>query len=287
MKTNTPPKRAKSTNQASKQTTSERYTVRISKYFTDCGVLSRRAAEAAILQGEVTVNGARAVLGQQILPGADTVLYRGVPVRPRQPNVPHRYIMLHKPRGYVTTLSDEKGRKSVASLCASVGSRVYPVGRLDMDSEGLLLLTDDGAFAQSLTHPSHSIAKYYQVTLGGQVEDAKLTALAAPHLLDGYETHPITVTLLERKADRTLVGMTLFEGRNRQIRKICAAHGLSVLRLRRTALLCPDGSAVKLGTLPLGQWRDLTRQEVRLLTEQRQSKQKGKENHAGSTSDTE
>ena len=254
--------------------------VRISKYFTDCGLLSRRAAEAAITDGDITVNGIPAVLGQKIIPGKDSVCYRGTPVLPRAQETGYRYLMLNKPRGYVTTLSDERGRKTVATLCASAGIRVYPVGRLDMDSDGLLLLTDDGAFAQRLTHPSHPIAKYYEVTLRGQVDDKTLQALSLPHLLDGYRTHPAEVVRLNGSgAPDTRVGITLHEGRNRQIRRLCAAHGLQVLRLCRTALLCENGKAVRLGNLPVGKWRDLTKGEINLL--------KGNGIYAGSASDTE
>ena len=230
--------------------------VRLQKYFTDCGVLSRRAAEAEIAAGHVLVNGAVAHVGDKIDPDVDRVEYRGRPIRPTA-GATHRYVMLHKPRGYVTTSRDDRGRKTVLELTAAVGTRVYPVGRLDMDSEGLLLLTDDGEFANRLTHPRHEIPKIYRVTVAPVPTTAQLQALASPMEIDGYRLLPIGV----RPLSADMLELTLHEGRNRQIRKMCAAVGLTVRRLKRIAI-----GKVTLGDLPLGKWRELTADEVRYLS---------------------
>ncbi len=229
--------------------------IRLQKYFTDCGVLSRRAAEAAIEKGLVTVNGVRARVGDKIDPDRDTVVYNGRTVKPATDHA-HRYILLHKPRGVVTTAKDEKGRKTVLDLLGGIGTRVYPVGRLDMNSEGLLLLTDDGSFTNHLTHPRHEIPKIYHVTVSPSPSEEQLKALASPMVLDGYRLQPVTV---KRLSDRELE-LQLLEGRNRQIRRMCEAVGLRVPRLVRVAI-----GDLTLGSLPAGKWRDLTEEEVRYL----------------------
>ena len=230
--------------------------MRLQKFFSDCGVLSRRAAEAEIAAGKVKVNGAVAQIGDSIDPEVDIVEYKGKRIRPRVSEKRH-YIMLNKPRGYVTTMQDEKGRPTVANLTASVGTRVYPVGRLDMDSEGLLLLTDDGEFANQLTHPKHEIPKIYHVTLSKVLTKEEIAALRAPMELDGYRLQPVTV----KKLAPDTIQMNLFEGRNRQIRRMCEAAGLKVIRLQRIAI-----GDLGLGDLPLGRWRELTADEVNYLT---------------------
>ena len=229
--------------------------IRLQKYFSDCGILSRRAAEDEILAGRVKVNGAVASLGDRVDPDVDLVEYKGKPVRPRQ-SKPYLYLMLHKPRGYVSTAKDEKGRKNVTDLTRGVGSRVYPVGRLDMDSEGLLLMTDDGAFANHLTHPRHEIPKIYHVTLSKEPTEEQLDALGAPMELDGYQLQPVEI---QRLAPNKLE-MKLFEGRNRQIRRMCESVELKVTRLVRIAV-----GEIKLDPLPLGKWRHLTADEVAYL----------------------
>ena len=229
--------------------------IRLQKFFTDCGVLSRRAAEAEILAGNVTVNGVPAALGDKVDPDTDVVEYRGKHVRPRA-SLPHRYLMLNKPRGYVTTLKDEKGRRTVRELVKGAGTRLYPVGRLDMDSEGLLLMTDDGELTNRLTHPKHEIPKIYHVTVSPSPTPEILAALAAPMELDGYRLLPIGV----RPLSRDVLELTLHEGRNRQIRRMCDAVGLSVRQLRRVAI-----GSLTLGELPLGKWRELTEDEVAYL----------------------
>ncbi|MBQ9797005.1 MAG: rRNA pseudouridine synthase [Clostridia bacterium] len=229
--------------------------MRLQKFFSDSGVLSRRAAEAEIAAGKVTVNGKIAMIGDSVDPKVDIVEYQGKRILPHT-DQPRHYVMLHKPRGYVTTAKDEKGRRTVTDLTRSVGARVYPVGRLDMDSEGLLLLTDDGDFANHLTHPRHEIPKIYHVTLSPAPNDAQIAALGKPMTLDGYRLQPVKVT---RLSDTTLQ-MDLYEGRNRQIRRMCEQVGLRVTRLQRVAI----GELV-LGTLPVGKWRELTADEVGYL----------------------
>ncbi len=234
--------------------------IKLQKYFTDCGIMSRRAAEAEIAAGRVLVNGEAATLGMRIDTEADTVTYRGKPVRPS--TEARVCILLNKPRGVVTTMHDEKGRPNVAALTADVGTRVYPVGRLDMDSDGLLLLTNDGALAEHLTHPRHEIPKIYHVTVRGTVDEQALRALRAPMLIDGYRIRPVNVRLLsaDKSPDRPLLRMELFEGRNRQIRKMCDSVGLSVTRLCRVAI-----GEIRLGSLPIGRWRYLTEDEIQYL----------------------
>lgn len=229
--------------------------IRLQKYFSDCGVLSRRAAEAEIIAGRVTVNGSTASLGDKVDPDTDLVEYKGKAVKPRL-SKPYLYIMLHKPRGYVSTAKDEKGRKNVTDLTRSVGSRVYPVGRLDMDSEGLLLMTDDGAFANHLTHPRHEIPKIYHVTLSKEPSEEQLSALSSPMELDGYKLQPVEIHRLAP----CMLEMKLYEGRNRQIRRMCESVELKVTRLCRVAI-----GSLKLEPLPPGKWRHLTPEEVLYL----------------------
>ncbi len=231
--------------------------IRLQKYFTDCGVLSRRAAEKEITDGHVKVNGVIAMLGDKIEPSCDIVEWKGKRILPPADTKP-LYLMLNKPRGYVTTSKDERGRKTVIDLTRDAHTRVYPVGRLDMDSEGLLLLTNDGEFSNHLTHPKHEIPKIYRVTVSPAPTQLQLDALQAPMELDGYRLRPVGIKPI---SDRELE-MHLYEGRNRQIRKMCDAVGLKVERLQRIAI-----GNVTLGKLPLGKWRALTEDEVRYLTE--------------------
>lgn len=223
---------------------------RLQKLISAAGLASRRAAEAMILEGRVTVNGETATLGQSADPETDAVCVDG---RPLRCGAARTYLMLHKPRGYVTTLSDERGRPTVAALVQDAGRRVYPVGRLDMDSEGLLLMTDDGAFANALTHPSHEIDKVYRTVVSGDIA-AALPLLRAMTELDG---EPIHAPRVEPAADGALL-ITIHEGKNRQVRRMCAAAGLRVLRLIRVA----EGP-LRLGELPAGKWRYLTEDEVK------------------------
>lgn len=228
---------------------------RLQKWIAARGVASRRAVETMIREGRVQVNGAPASLGMCVGPG-DEVRIDGRPVKERPPL---RYLMLHKPRGYVTTLSDERGRPTVAQLVAGCGERVYPVGRLDYDSEGLLLLTNDGALTQRLTHPAHEVDKVYELRVKDYT-DAGLARLREPMTLDGHRLRPAQVQLLEVGDGRARLRMTIHEGRNRQVRRMCQQAGMTVLRLRRVA----EGP-LQLGALPPGKWRELTAAERRAL----------------------
>ena len=226
---------------------------RLQKIIAARGLTSRRKAEEWITAGRLQINGQRASLGDAADPDIDEILLDGKPLPARHEFV---YIMLNKPRGYVTTLSDEKGRDDVSLLVADCGTRVYPVGRLDMDSEGLLLLTNDGAFANRLMHPSHEVKKTYQVTVKGYHEAAP-ALLRRPIELDGYRIREPEVKLLRADGDRAKLLVTIHEGRNRQVRRMCDAAGMTVLTLRRIS----EGN-LKLGNLPQGKWRHLTEDEL-------------------------
>lgn len=236
-----------------KETNSE--AVRLQKYFSDCGVMSRRACEAEITAGHVTVNGHTAVLGEKIIPGADTVLLNDNPVLPRIEG--YTYIVLNKPRGYVTTMSDEKGRKTVADIIAPIGKRLYPVGRLDCDSEGLLLMTDDGETANILTHPRNRIPKIYRVSVSGRVTVAMCEKLSKPVKSDGETLCADRISFLHGDKDHSVIEVELSEGKNREVRRICTASGLDVRRLCRTKV-----GEIELGGLPSGCCRDLTPKEL-------------------------
>lgn len=228
-------------------------TERIQKILSARGVASRRKAEEMITAGRVCVNGRVASLGESADPDLDQILIDGKPLPSPSGAV---YIMLHKPRGYVTTLSDEKGRKTVAQLVSDCGQRVYPVGRLDYDSEGLLLLTNDGEFANAMMHPKHRVEKTYAVWVSGYREEAT-ALLARPIELDGYQIQPPKVKLIRFEGNKALYHVTIGEGRNRQVRRMCAHAGLDVLRLKRIR----EGN-LELGDLPLGKWRYLTEKEI-------------------------
>lgn len=227
-------------------------TERLQKILAARGICSRRKAEEMIISGRITVNGHTATLGQTADPEIDTILIEGKPLPGHSELV---YIMLHKPRGYVTTLSDEKGRANVTQL-VQCGTRVYPIGRLDMDSEGLLLLTNDGELANKFMHPSSRIDKTYEVWVRGYRNDGE-KLLERRILLDGKKISQPTVQLLDFKADQAHLFITIHEGRNRQIRRMCQAAGMYVTRLRRIA----EGD-LTLGDLMKGTWRHLTADEV-------------------------
>lgn len=229
---------------------------RLQKLLSARGVASRRKAEELIAAGRVTVNGRPAALGEGADPETDTVRIDGKPLPQVQKHV---YILLNKPRGYVTTLSDEKGREDVTELLKDCDTRVYPVGRLDMDSEGLLLMTNDGAWMQRLLHPSHQIEKEYRVTVTGPVEGAA-QRLAAIRDLEGERIRPARVRELWRDGNKAALSVTIHEGKNRQIRRMCRQAGLAVRRLQRVR-----EHTLTLGDLPVGQWRYLTQQELRDL----------------------
>lgn len=226
---------------------------RLQKILSARGVASRRKAEQLIQEGLVTVNGVPAALGDSADPESDIICVDGQPLPSEQRSV---YILLNKPRGYVTTLSDEKGRPNAAQLVADCGVRVYPVGRLDMDSEGLLLFTNDGAFANTLTHPKQEVEKIYEVWVSGYRPGGE-EKLSCPIVLDGYRIRPPKVALLSANGEKAKFRVTIHEGRNRQIRRMCEAAGMRCTRLRRIQ----EGSLC-LGDLPSGKWRFLTAEEV-------------------------
>lgn len=233
---------------------------RIQKVLAGQGVCSRRAAEQLIREGRVKLNGRAVALGDKMDPRADLLSVDGQRV-----NVPKKtekyYYMMYKPRGYITTTSDERGRRTVMDLIADAPVRVYPVGRLDRDSEGLLLLTNDGDFANLLMHPSHGVSKLYRVTVRPHATEEQILALTNGVVLDdGSRTLPAVIRVAADEPGRTVLEMTIREGKNRQIRRMCEAVGLEVIRLRRSAL-----GAVKLGMLQPGQYRELTNQEVTAL----------------------
>lgn len=235
--------------------------VRIQKYISDAGVASRRAAEAAVAEGKVTVNGRVCTVGQKVS-DSDVIVYCGTRVG-KAKGERKRYIMLNKPRGYVTTNSDEEGRKCTADLVKELGIRLYPVGRLDRESEGLLLLTNDGDFANMLTHPVHNIPKIYNVKVSGFITDSQLDTLRSPLDIDGYRIRPVQVDVVGEGENSTLLRFRLYEGRNRQIRKMCALAHVHVLRLTRIAV-----GDISLGGLKPGEFRELSRKEVAYLKEQ-------------------
>ncbi len=229
---------------------------RLQKIISAAGLASRRAAEKYISDGRVSVNGITAKLGDSADPDIDDIRLDGKCVRPQEKMV---YIMLNKPRGFVTTLSDEQRRRTVAELVADAPCRVYPVGRLDLDSEGLLILTNDGAFANAMMHPAHEVDKVYETVVSGDAE-AALPILRGAMDIDGYRIRPAKADIVGTEGERTLLNITIHEGRNRQVRKMCAAAGLAVHRLRRIS----EGS-LSLGSLPLGHWRFLDENEMEIL----------------------
>ena len=233
--------------------------IRIQKLLSDSGILSRRKTEEYIAAGRITVNGKKAEPGHPTYP-TDHIAIDGVRVR-LEKKKENRYIMLNKPRGYVTTTSDELGRRCVTQLVEELDTRLYPVGRLDRDSEGLLLLTNDGQFANLVMHPSHHIGKTYRVTVRPGITEDQCVALSAGVDI-GQEgepeiTAPATVLVLEKYPDRAVVQITITQGKNRQVRRMCEALGLTVARLKRTAI-----GPVKLGMLPPGEWRELKKSEL-------------------------
>ncbi len=231
-------------------------TERLQKILSARGIASRRTAEGMIEAGRVTVNGEAARLGQLADPETDRILVDGKPLPSSEEYV---YIMLHKPRGFVTTMSDEKGRRTAAELVADCGVRVYPVGRLDMDSEGLLLFTNDGDFANAMMHPKHEVDKTYLawVVKFSQVGFEKIQK---PITLDGYLIRTPSVRIVKSQGEQALLEITIHEGRNRQVRRMCDAVGMHVTRLKRIG----EGK-LRLNDLPLGQWRYLTDDEIQLL----------------------
>ena len=229
---------------------------RLQKIIAASGLMARRKAEEAIEAGRVTVNGLPAHIGDSADPETDVILVDGKAL----PSVARMLtIMLHKPRGVVTTLHDEKGRRDVSELISEIPERLVPVGRLDMDSEGLLLMTNDGALANRLMHPSHEVEKVYRTWVRGDAA-AGIQRLRQPMELDGYRLHPAKVKLLEPTPEGAVLEISIHEGRNRQVRRMCEQAGLTVTRLCRVR----EGGLL-LGDLRPGQWRELTEEELRKL----------------------
>ena len=231
---------------------------RIQKIIADAGYCSRRKAEALISQGRVKLNGRPIKLGDKATP-KDVITVDGERIYvPKKKN--KVYIMMNKPRGYVTTMSDELDRKSVMDLLEGVDTRVYPIGRLDKNTEGLLLFTNDGKFANDIMHPSKHISKTYRVTVRPSITEEQLVQLATGVELDGKMTLPATVNVVTKEENRVVLLITIKEGRNRQIRRMCESVGLEVARLRRVSI-----GPLKLGMLKPSTWRELKPEELRAL----------------------
>ena len=232
--------------------------IRLQKFVADSGLMSRRAAEDEIARGSFAINGHLAALGAKVDPRADHITYKGKKIVYQKRE--YTYIMINKPRGYLSSTADDRGRKCVVDLLEGVEARVYPVGRLDMISEGMLLLTDDGELKNRLTHPKHTIPKLYRVKVSGEVSDEQYEILTSPLEIDGYKIKPVEVGIMSSDDSGTVMKMTLFEGRNRQIRKMCEQAGLTVKRLSRISI-----GNLKLDGLPVGKWRYLEQSEVDYL----------------------
>ncbi len=231
--------------------------IRLQKFLSEAGIASRRKAEEMIRNGAVKVNGHIAQIGDSIDPKKDSVTVKGKKVIKQSST---RYILLNKPRGYVTTTDDDLGRKCVLELVKDVKERIYPVGRLDRVSEGALIMTNDGAFANAMMHPSKHVPKTYRVTVRPEPTSEQVDILSTGVEIDGRLTAPADVFVVSKDEGRAVLEIVLYEGRNRQIRRMCEALNLEVARLRRIAV-----GPVKLGMLQTGQWRDLTPQEVESL----------------------
>ena len=231
--------------------------IRLQKFLSEAGVASRRKAEEMIRNGAVKVNGLTAQIGDSVDPKKDAVSVKGKKII-KQSNM--RYILLNKPRGYVTTTDDDLGRKCVLELVKDVKERIYPVGRLDRVSEGALIMTNDGAFANAMMHPSKHVPKTYRVTVRPEPTAEQVDILSTGIEIDGRITAPADVYVISKEDGRAVLEIVLYEGRNRQIRRMCEALNLEVARLRRIAV-----GSVKLGMLQTGQWRDLTSQEIESL----------------------
>ena len=234
--------------------------IRLQKFLADSGICSRRAAEKMIEEGRVTVAGKRAAIGDKVAENAVSVKVDGRQIYARKKDCV--YFMLYKPRGYVTTSKDELGRKCVADIVSRERTRLYPVGRLDRDSEGLLIMTNDGNLANKLMHPSKHVPKTYRVIVKGKVNAQMLSSLSTGIYLEelDYKTSPADVEIHEVKDDRTILLITVYEGKNRQIRRMCEAVGLEILRLKREKI-----GRLSIGTLNSGQYRKLTEKEVEYL----------------------
>ena len=233
--------------------------IRIQKIIAESGHCSRRKAEELIAAGRVKVNGRACTLGDKALPDKDLITVDGKPIAKVKKRRLY-YVMLNKPRGYVTTMKDELDRRNVSELLTGLPERVYPIGRLDRNSEGMLLFTNDGNFANDIMHPSRHISKTYRVTVRPDINDDQLVMLSEGVEIDGKKTQPATVIVLDKQPGRVVLQITIHEGRNRQIRKMCEAVGLEVARLKRTSI-----GPLKLGMLKPGEFRELKPDELRAI----------------------
>ena len=233
-------------------------TMVLQKYLSYCSFESRRKSEFFIKNGKVKINGQIAKLGDRVNPQKDLVKVDEQVIKNDQSGF--RYIMLYKPRGFVTTMSDEKGRKCVADLVRDIPERVYPAGRLDKDSEGLIIMTNNGDFANRLIHPSKNIWKTYRVTVRPKLTEDQMTKLCTGIEIDGKYTEPARVNVIVQEKNRVVLEISIKEGRNRQIRKMCESVGLEVARLKRISI-----GVLKLGMLSPGKWRDLNENEIKIF----------------------
>ncbi len=233
--------------------------IRIQKIIADSGVCSRRKAEELIGAGRVKVNGHPALIGQKLDPAKDLITIDGERVY-FQRKKEHLYLMMHKPRGYLTSMSDDRGRRCVTELLPETELRVYPVGRLDLNSEGLLLFTSDGKFANDMMHPSREVSKTYRVTVRPDITDEQAAKLSSGVYIDGRLTAPAEVRILHKETNRVVMEIVIREGRNRQIRKMCESVGLEVARLKRTAI-----GPLRLGMLKPGETRPLKKEELKAI----------------------
>jgi len=232
-------------------------TERLQKIISASGLCSRRAAERMIDSGRVTVNGRRAFTGMSADPIRDVIEADG---RPLPKNEGDRYVMLNKPKGFITSMSDEKGRRVVTELVRGLGVRIYPVGRLDYNTEGLLILTNDGETANRLMHPRHRVPRQYLVRVSGGDLQAMMEISRVGLYIEGRKTEPCGVEVVKAMDNGHILLITLFEGRNREVRRLCEAAGMNPLRLKRVAI-----GELRLGKLKLGQYRELTPAEIEYI----------------------
>ena len=239
--------------------------MRIQKYLSECGVMSRRNAEDAVIRGRVEINGKKAVVGQKVVPEIDEVMIDGIIISENNNN--KIYLMMYKPAGVVTTMSDDQGRICVADILKQelrghIDERVYPVGRLDMYSEGLLILTNDGEIANKLMHPKNNVSKIYHATIKGEVSRETIKKMSEPIEIDGRKTSPAQIDVIELKNRKTKLKITISEGRNRQIRRMCENYNLIILKLKRVCI-----GKLNIGTLKPGEFKYLNHNEINYLKE--------------------
>jgi len=237
--------------------------MRIQKYLSEQGIMSRRSAENAIMRGKVIINNKKAVIGQKIVPEIDEIIVDGVIITPKSKSENKKiYIMMYKPAGIVTTMSDDQDRLCVSDILnkEEIEERVYPVGRLDMYSEGLLILTNDGETANKLMHPKHEINKIYHITIKSELKQDIIKKLSEPIEIDGRKTSPAKISVIELKNGRTKLRIEISEGRNRQIRRMCENLDLIILKLKRVCV-----GKLNIGTLKPGQWKYLNYNEINYL----------------------